>query len=141
MSAEKVTGVLQNFEIFSEQLFWRTPVRDWFCGDAHPVMFSKIGVLKNFAKFTGKHVCQGVFLINCQAEAEVWNFIVKEALTQVFFCEKKNSFSNRTPAVAVSDFFLSRKKKKFSKTYYNFKVSLNFLAKDNWNSSHYSFVW
>ena len=105
MSAEKVTGVLQNFEIFSEQLFWRTPVRDWFCGDAHPVMFSKIGVLKNFAKFTGKHLCQGVFLINCQAEAEVWNFIVKEALTQVFFCEKKNSFSNRTPAVAVSDFF------------------------------------
>ena len=99
MSAEKVTGVLQNFEIFSEQLFWRTPVRDWFCGDAHPVMFSKIGVLKNFAKFTGKHLCQGVFLINCQ------DFIVKEALTQIFFCEKKNSFSNRTPAVAVSDFF------------------------------------
>ena len=30
-------------------------------------MFFKIGVLKNFANFTGKHLCWSLFLINLQA--------------------------------------------------------------------------
>ena len=29
---------------------------------SHPEMFSKKGVLKNFAKFTGKHLCQSLFV-------------------------------------------------------------------------------
>ena len=44
----------------------------------------KKDVLRNFAKFTGKHLCQSLFLIkNC-------NFIKTETLAQVFsreFCE------------------------------------------------------
>ena len=39
-------------------------------------------------------------------EAEAWNFIKKETLAQVFFCEfcksSKNTFSYRTPPMAAS---------------------------------------
>ena len=35
----------------------------------------KRGVIKNFAKFTGKHLCQSLFLIK------------KETLAQIFSCE------------------------------------------------------
>ena len=61
------------------------------------------GVLRNFAKFTEKHLCQSLFLIKLQA----CNFIKKEALVQVFSCEfceiSKNTFSYRTPPAAASD--------------------------------------
>ena len=54
----------------------------------------KKGVLGIFAKFTGKHPCQSLFLIKLQVEA--CNFIKKETLAQVFSCEfceiSKNTF-------------------------------------------------
>ena len=54
-------------------------------------MFCKKGVLRNFTKFTGKHLCQSLFLNKATC-----NFIKKETLAQVFsreFCEiSKNSF-------------------------------------------------
>ena len=63
-------------------------------------MFCKKVVLRNFAKFAGKQLCQRLF--------EACNFIKKEALAQVFSCEfceiSKNTFSCRTPRVAASDF-------------------------------------
>ena len=53
----------------------------------------------------GRHPCQNLFLIKLQAEA--YNFIKKETLTQVFsyeFCKIfKNSFSDRTPLVPASE--------------------------------------
>ena len=62
-------------------------------------MFSKKGVLRNFTKLTGKHLCQSLFLIKLQA-------IKKETLAQVFSCEfceiSKNTFFHRTPLVAAS---------------------------------------
>ena len=42
------------------------------------------GVLRNFAKSTGKYLCQSLFL----------NFIKKETLTQVFFCDFCEIFKN-----------------------------------------------
>ena len=62
----------------------------------------KRDVLENFAKFTEKHLCQSLFFNKVQA----CNFIKKEALAQVFFCEfceifKSTSF-HRTPLVAAS---------------------------------------
>ena len=52
-------------------------------------------VLRNFAKFTGKHLCQSLFFN-----------IKEETLAQVFSCEfceiSKNPFPYRTPLVAVS---------------------------------------
>ena len=53
----------------------------------------KKSVVKNFAKFTGKHLHQS-------------HFIKKETLAQVFSCEFykifKNTFFYRTPPVAAS---------------------------------------
>ena len=52
-----------------------------------------VGALRNFTKFTGKHLCQSLFFKAC-------NFIKKETLTQVFSCEfweiSKNTFLHRT---------------------------------------------
>ena len=68
-----------------------------------PEVFSKKGVLRNFAKFTGEHLCQSLFF-NKVAGNEPYKFIKKETLAQVFSCEiTKNSFSYRTLPVAVSD--------------------------------------
>ena len=69
------------------------------------VLYKK-GVLRTFAKFTGKHLCQCLFLMKLQAKA--CNFIKKETLAQVFSCEFwesfKNTFSYRT---ALSTFSYS----------------------------------
>ena len=66
----------------------------------------KIGALRNFAKFTGKHLCRSLyFLMKLQA----WGLqlYLKEFPTQVFSCEfcknSKNFFFHRTPPVAASD--------------------------------------
>ena len=59
----------------------------------------KKGVLRNFAKFTGKHLCQRLFFN--KVAGQVCNFIKKESLAQVFSCEfckiSKNVFFYRTP--------------------------------------------
>ena len=65
-------------------------------------MFCKKGVLRNFAKFTGKHLCQSLF-----NKVGGWGLQLyyKETLTQVFSCEfceiSKNTFSLRTLPVAT----------------------------------------
>ena len=60
---------------------------------SRPEVFYKKDVLRNFAKFTEKHLCQSLFFN-------------KETLAQVFscvFCEiSKNIFSHRTPVGAAS---------------------------------------
>ena len=43
------------------------------------------GVLRNFAKLTGKHLCQS--LIFNKVTGKACNFIKKESLAQVFSCE------------------------------------------------------
>ena len=58
----------------------------------------KKGVLRNFIKFTGKHLCQRSFFNKVAGLA--CNFIKKESLTQVFSCEfceiSKNTFLQNT---------------------------------------------
>ena len=53
----------------------------------------KIGVLRNFTKFTGKHLYQSLCF---NKFVEAYNFIKKETLAQVFSCEfceiSKNTF-------------------------------------------------
>ena len=62
-------------------------------------MFCKIRVLRNFTKFTGKHLNK-VAGMAC-------NFIKKETLAQVFSCEfceiSKNTFFYGTSLVAASN--------------------------------------
>ena len=66
-------------------------------------VFCKKRVLRSFAKFTGKHLCHGIFF---NKVASACNFIKKETLAQVFSCEFceifKSTFSYRTPSVAAS---------------------------------------
>ena len=68
-----------------------------------PDMFCKKGGLRNFAKLTGKHLCQGHFFNKVAGLA--CNFIKKVTLAQVFSCKfckiAKNTFSYRTPLMAA----------------------------------------
>ena len=69
---------------------------------SRPEVFCKKGVPRNFAKFTGKHLCQRFFFNKVAGLA--CNFIIKESLAQVFsckFCEiSKNTFFYRTQVAA-----------------------------------------
>ena len=60
-----------------------------------PEVFYKKSVLRYFAKFTAKHLCQSLFF-NKVCRPQPCNFIEKETLAQVFsckFCEiSKNTF-------------------------------------------------
>ena len=71
---------------------------------SRPEVFCKKSNLRNFTKFTGKHLCQRLFFNKVAGLA--CNFIKKESLAQVFsyeFCEiSKNAFLQRTPLVAAS---------------------------------------
>ena len=46
-----------------------------------PEVFCKNGVLRNFAKFSGKHLCESLFF------NKACNFIKKETQAQAFSCE------------------------------------------------------
>ena len=65
-----------------------------------PDVFCKKGILRNFTKFTEKHLCQSLLFNKV-------DFIKKETLAQVFsckFCEiSKNTFLYRTPLAAASE--------------------------------------
>ena len=76
---------------------------------SHQRCFVKKGVLRNFAKFTGKHLCQSLFFN--KAAGGVCNFIKKEALAQEFSCEfceisKNNFFTEQVWATAFSPIHL-----------------------------------
>ena len=58
-----------------------------------PEVFNKKGVLRNFAKFTGKHLCQSLFFIKV-AVVYVCIFIKKETLALTFFYDFGESFKN-----------------------------------------------
>ena len=71
-------------------------------------MFCEKGILRNFAKFTGKHLYQGLFLNKVASLtlglALAFNFIKKENLGRLFSCPKllrTHSFYG-TPPVADS---------------------------------------
>ena len=70
-------------------------------------VFCRKGVLTNFAKFTGKHLCQSLFFNKGAGLRPATLFIKKETLAQVFSGEffeiSKKSFFHRTPQVAASD--------------------------------------
>ena len=51
-----------------------------------------MGIFNNFTKFTGKHLCQNLFLIKLQASA--YDFIKKDILAQVFSCKCCEFFKN-----------------------------------------------
>ena len=61
-------------------------------GSIRPEVFYKIGVLKNFPKFTGKDQSQGLFFNKVASMPAT--LLKKETLAQVFFCEFCEPFNN-----------------------------------------------
>ena len=72
---------------------------------SHLQMTFKIGVLTDFANFTGKQLCWNLYFIKMQAST--LQFCWKETPTQLsssIICETfKNNLFHRTPPVAASD--------------------------------------
>ena len=66
---------------------------------SHPEVFCKKGVLKDFTKFTEKHLCQSLFFNKVAG-------LRPGTLIHVVFCEfceiLKNTFFYRTPVAAAS---------------------------------------
>ena len=70
-------------------------------------MFFEIGVLRNFAIFTGKHQCWSLFLRKLQTLRPYGpQLYLKETSTQLFSCEYCKIFTNsvfyRTPPVGLT---------------------------------------
>ena len=103
-----------------EHFFHRTYITSYFCpvnitkffrtaflytSRSSPLqMFFKIGVLKSFANFTGKHLRWSLLFFKTKKDLQAQG--LKKALTQLFSCEVyeilKNSFIYITPPVTVS---------------------------------------
>ena len=77
----------------------------------HPEVFYKIGVLKNFAKFTGKHLCQRLSF-NKVAGLKPETLLKKRLRLMCFFCEIRKIFKNiffyRTPPFASQKLLLQK---------------------------------
>ena len=70
-------------------------------------MFCKKAALRNFTKFTGKHLSQSLFFNKVAGlRPQACNYIKKVTLVQVLSCEfceiSKKTFSYRIPPVAAS---------------------------------------
>ena len=95
---KKKKGLLmcvRNNRVFSQFVEY-LDIKDCRCQDvqvisqsrsSRPEVLSKKGVLGNFAKLTGKHLCQSLFLN--KASGLACNFFKKDALAQVFSCNCK----------------------------------------------------
>ena len=71
-------------------------------------MFSKIGILKNFALFTGKHLCWSLFwsllrwlLLSCRVLCDLFIIGKRTHVTQLYYNSKKyiNVFSKRNGVI------------------------------------------
>ena len=84
--------LLDIFQTFSEQLFSR---QLWTAGIIYNLYYfekqspAKKGVLKNFTKFKGKHLCQSLFFNKVEGLRPAY-----VTLAQVFFCEFYEIFKN-----------------------------------------------
>ena len=90
---------------------------------SRPEVFCKKAFLWNFAKFTGKHLCQCPFFWkSCRPQP----FIKRETQTQMFSCEfceiTKNAFLYRTTLVVAS-----------ASLCYDFLKCCRFALKKLWN--------
>ena len=77
-----------------------------------PDVFFKKGVFRNFAKFTGKRLCQSLFFNRvADLRPQACNVIKKETLAQVFSCEFCGNSNNTffTEHLRTTDFESSQK--------------------------------
>ena len=89
------------------RLIRKYPFKNKVFSSSRPEVFCKKFILKNFAKFTGKHLCQGLFFNKVAGlRPHACNSIKKETPALVFSCEfceiSNNTFLYRTP---LDDYF------------------------------------
>ena len=94
-------------------------------------VFCKKGALRNFAKFTWKHLCQSLFLNKVAGIRLLRKAIKKETLEQVFSCEyceiSKNTFLQNTSRRLLLSFYkkiltnLMSEKRKYKKIHFRRK--------------------
>ena len=93
------------------------------CRSSHQRCSLRKGVLRNFPKFTGKYLCQSLFLLKLQTSA--CNFIKKETMTQMFFCKfceiSKKTFLQHVSGRLLLEIFYSRFKFKCSFLFRSFQ--------------------
>ena len=79
--------------------------------NSHQRSSMKKGVLKNFAKFTGKHLCRSLFF-NKVTGLSPAAMLIKETLVQVFSCEfckiSENTFLQNTSGRLLLNFFMTK---------------------------------
>ena len=69
-----------------------------FCRSSRPEVFCKKGVLRNFEKFTGKHLCQSIFFsnlllaVNCNKANTDEPYFVKQILLKILGGGKFHTF-------------------------------------------------
>ena len=87
-------------KLWSEECSYKTSFQkcrssrlQMFFRSSHPEVFCKRGVLRNFTKFTGKHLCWSPFLIQLEVMKDC-SFNKKGNPTQVFSCEYHKVFKN-----------------------------------------------
>ena len=82
------------FNLFIHNFIYQEFTQNTSFRSSHRRCSVRKGVFRNFAKFTGKHLCQSLFFNKVAGLA--CNFIKKETLAQVFSCEfceiSKNTF-------------------------------------------------
>ena len=94
--------LLQNFKLYKTQLinsqkFISQITAKAFFRSSRPDVFCKKGVLKSFAKFTGKHLCQRLFF-NKEFSCEFAKFLRTPFFTEhlwwllLFFEERSNNY-------------------------------------------------
>ena len=73
---EQFSYVFKNFSIGFFRTCYEQLIKSYF-RSSRPQMFFKIGVLKNFANFTGKHLCvvlRPTTLFQRDSRTSLWNF-------------------------------------------------------------------
>ena len=72
---------------------------------SHPELFCPKGILKKFTKFTGKHLCQNIFLNKIAGRpATLLNTILRHRCFPVNFGKLLRTLYYRTPLVAASSY-------------------------------------
>ena len=72
-------------------IIWYFNICNFFCSGSQ--VFDHVGVLKNYLKFTGKHGCWNILLIELQVSYfQSATFIKKETPAQLFFCKFREIF-------------------------------------------------
>ena len=101
------SSCLYNYKSKDRNFYYNKTSQHIFCvaKSSRPNVFCKKCVLTTFAKFTEKHLCQGLFFEKFVSFG-LATLIKLDALADVVSCEFsknfKNTFFYRTPVVAVS---------------------------------------